>query len=272
MTWEYKVEERFKAAGFEPNQSPDANLSIWRNEANIVVLGLNKAPVNSLDISLLEGIKAALEQIADAKPRALILTSQLGRVFSAGLDLKSLHNPNKASFCTSWGAFEETWQALYLFPHTTIAAVHGAAPAGGTVLTLSCDYRIATTETKMGLNETAIGMIPPDWLLALAERVLGTVNAERAVLSGRVWKAEPALALGYIDELVDKAALFDRALEQAMTLSAGDNPARGQTKRRLRQDVAALAGPESVETMWHRVSSKPFQAAVNAVLESLRKR
>ena len=142
----------------------------------------------------------------------------------------------------------------------------------GTVLTLSCDYRIATPDTKMGLNETAIGMVPPAWLIAMADRVLGPVNAERAVSSGRIWRASSALELGYLDELVQVDSLLERAVEKALEMSQGHTAARAETKRLQRASVVDLAGPESVFIMWERVSSAPFQAAVSSVIKSLKKR
>ena len=108
-------------------------------------------------------------------------------------------------------------------------------------MTLSCDYRIATPETKMGLNETAIGMVPPAWLIAMADRILGPINAERAVSSGRIWRAPIALELGYLDELVEIDLLLDRAVEKALEMSQGHNAARAATKRLQRASVVDLA-------------------------------
>ncbi len=139
-------------------------------------------------------------------------------------------------------------------------------------MALSCDYRIATPETKIGLNETAIGMVPPLWLLALGERILGPINAERALQAGQILKAEQALAIGYVDELVPQEELVGRAIYKVMEMSEGHTPARSETKLLQRKTVADLAGPASVDFMWERVGAASFQAAVRGVVERLKKR
>ena len=266
------MDEILQASGFQADSCSSDMLGTWRDQNDIVVLGLNRKPVNSLSLAFLEVLSERLDVLSQSQPRGLILTSQLDRVFSAGLDLGALLEPQEETFRQFWAAFEQMWKTLYLYPCTTVAAVHGAAPAGGAVMALSCDYRIATKDTKIGLNETAIGMVPPLWLLAMGERILGPINAERALQSGQIMMGEDALAIGYVDELVPKESLLPRAIGKTMDMSEGNTAARATTKVYQRKAVAELAGPESVDFMWQRVGDPGFQTAVRAVVERLKSR
>ena len=110
------MDSQLAQLGFEREDSGLSGLEIWRNGEGVVALALNQAPVNSLSMELLGTLQVALNRISAAGPRALILTSKLRRVFSAGLDLQALHAPSEADFCQFWRRFEDVWRSLYLFP------------------------------------------------------------------------------------------------------------------------------------------------------------
>ena len=174
-------------------------------------LRLTAPPVNVLNLALIEETTAAIKQL-EGEVGGIILAGN-PKIFSAGLDLAELHQPDEARLGAYWGAFERLWEALYTTPLVTVGAAEGSAPAGGCVLMISCDYRVMGDNPKlrMGLNETAVGMTPPAWLLALARDTVGARAAQRLLQSGAMLSPQECLAVGYLDEVVEAGAVEERA-------------------------------------------------------------
>lgn len=115
---------------------------------------------------------------------SVIIASDFPKVFSAGLDLKTLirSEESESEFSSRIhdyiGLFQETCAILLSCPAPTAAVISGACPAGGTVLSLCCDARVLATDFNffMGLNEVAVGMAPPLWVHTLARLVLFPIN------------------------------------------------------------------------------------------------
>lgn len=106
----------------------------------------------------------------------MILTSRVSNIFSAGLDITEMHDPDVVRLRSFWTALQNLWMTLYGTPLATVASIEGHAPAGGCLLAMSCDYRVMSTEKafKMGLNEVALGIVAPFWF---AETMSGYVQA-----------------------------------------------------------------------------------------------
>ena len=155
-------------------------------------LQLNSKPVNALTPELLSDLKAALQDVHSnpGEIKGLILNSGLPKVFSAGLDLKTLVAHDQFQLAGEDGllasseerrkykthiknymeSFSQVTRLLLTVPQPTITLVKGMAPAGGTVLSLCTDYRIGSDAGfTMGLNEVQVGMAPPMWYSLLIE-------------------------------------------------------------------------------------------------------
>ena len=128
----------------------------------------------------------------------------------------------------------------------TIAAVNGAAIAGGMGLATICDFTLAIPEAKFGYTEVKIGFIPAIVSAFLAIQI-GEKQAKGLLLSGRVFDAHRAHALGLVDEIVEPASLLTRAHALAQELLANSSAAMRQTKALfLAQGLPAL--DRSIET------------------------
>jgi methylglutaconyl-CoA hydratase len=172
----------------------------------------------------------------------MILTGS-GAAFCAGLDLAALE-----SMAASSPAEQEAdarriahlFRALYTFPAPTIAAVNGPAIAGGTGLATLCDFTLAAPEAKFGYTEVRIGFIPAIVSAFLAVQI-GEKQAKGLLLSGRIFDAQRAQALGLVDQIVEPAQLMERARGVAQELLANSSAAMRQTKALvLAQSLAAL--------------------------------
>ena len=174
-------------------------------QANYAVLTLNRPEKrNALNQPLIEALNAALAQFENDKEiRALLLRGE-GSSFCAGIDLKEVdeaeggHNPTSLEFV--FGRLER-------FPVPTIAAVHGAALAGGLELALHCDLRIASANARLGMTLGRVGlMVPYDFTRKLIE-ICGSANTAWILYTAELIEAERARHMAMVHEVVPDAKL-----------------------------------------------------------------
>lgn len=171
---------------------------------------------NAINHELIDDLLAVLETIARSAARVLILTGA-GKAFCAGMDLENLkaltartHEQNIKDSETAARMF----RALYEFPKPTIAAVNGAAIAGGMGLATVCDFTLAVPDAKFGYTEVRIGFVPAivsSFLIAS----IGEKRARDLLLTGRIFSAQEAHQLGLVNEIVAPDELMRRARELA---------------------------------------------------------
>jgi len=129
---------------------------------------------------------------------------------------------------------------VFLHPQPTVCAVTGHALAAGVLLNLACDTRIAAEGTsKIGLNETAIGMTLPVWAVELAMARLSKRYATKAIIQAEIFDPAGALAAGYVDAV--SANAVEDAIAEARRLGSLPGGAYGGTKALLRQEIADRA-------------------------------
>lgn len=100
---------------------------------------------------------------------ALILDSSC-KVFSAGLDLKTMHGATNDELAHFWTAFRTLWMSIYDSRLATITAIQGPSPAGGCLMAIASDARIMSANANIGLNEAAFGLVVPVWGNTASER------------------------------------------------------------------------------------------------------
>ncbi|MCB9568736.1 MAG: enoyl-CoA hydratase/isomerase family protein [Myxococcales bacterium] len=185
-------------------------------------------------------MSALREELRRAGGAPLLLRGE-GRAFSAGLDLQevlSLEGQAQIDFLT---LLEELVLDLFTYPGPTVAWVNGHAIAGGCILALACDHRVAThhPQVKIGLSEVAIGVAFPPAPLAVVRSRIPAPHVDEAVLSARLYSPSEALARGIVDALADDEGARARAALD--TLAALPAEAYAQAKASLRGEVAAAA-------------------------------
>ncbi len=230
---------------------------------------------NALTPEMREELIHLLEASRDSV-EVLILTGS-GAAFCAGLDLAALE-AIAASSPEEQGAdarrIAHLFRALYTFPAPTIAAVNGPAIAGGTGLATLCDFTLAVPEAKFGYTEVRIGFIPAIVSAFLAVQI-GEKPAKGLLLSGRVFNALRAQALGLVDEIVEPAELMVRANELAQALLENSPAAMRQTKKLiLAGSLPVLDGAiEAAITANAEARKHPdFREGVRAFLEKRKPR
>jgi methylglutaconyl-CoA hydratase len=189
---------------------------------------------NAISYELIDDLLRALEEVNQSSARVLILTGA-GKAFSSGMDLdnlKSLIGRTSEQNIEDSRTMVRLFRSLYEFPKVTIAAVNGAAIAGGTGLALLCDFTLAVQEAKFGYTEVRIGFVPAIVSTFLLRQV-GEKIARDLLLTGRLFDAAEALKMGLVNEIVAPEKLLDRARELAAQLAENSPLSLLYTKRLL---------------------------------------
>jgi methylglutaconyl-CoA hydratase len=186
---------------------------------------------NALNVELLQQVCAALATAeADATQRLLVLRGA-GKVFCSGLDLEEAAQPERAHLSAE--LIGRTLRALATTRLVTIAAVHGAAIAGGAGLMSACDFAVATRDAKFGYPEVRRGIVPA-LIMTFLRRQLRERDARELLLLGKLFDAEHARAIGLVNRVVaDEAALETEVQVMISSVLAGGPEAIAETKRLL---------------------------------------
>jgi enoyl-CoA hydratase len=194
---------------------------------------IDRPPANAMDIALLEEVSAALEGVAEHPPAALVIAGRPG-CFSAGADLKAVPGYGPGERRRMVGQINRMAITAYGLRCPVVAAVTGHAIAGGMVLALCADYRVASVEGRYGLTEVQVGVPYPQAAIAVVRSELAPPVARRLALTGRLTDAEECASLGLFDELLAPDRVLERALEVAAELAALPTDTYVRTKLGLR--------------------------------------
>jgi methylglutaconyl-CoA hydratase len=195
---------------------------------------------NAISYELIGDLIRALDEVRNSSARVLILTGA-GKAFCSGLDLdnlKALIGRTPEQNLEDSRIMVSLFRALYEFPKPTIAAVNGAAIAGGTGLALLCDFTLAVPEAKFGYTEVRIGFVPAIVSTFLLRQV-GEKIARDLLLTGRIFDAAEALRIGLLNEIVPPEKLMDRARALAAQLMESSPLSLAYTKRLLTEHARA---------------------------------
>ncbi|HYL14855.1 MAG TPA: enoyl-CoA hydratase/isomerase family protein [Terriglobales bacterium] len=203
-------------------------------------LQLNRPPANALSPELITALTKSVKAAQQDAIRALVLSGRPG-MFSAGLDIPLLLTLNRSEITTLWQSFYELLRTLACSPLPIAAAITGHAPAGGTVLTLFCDWRTAAEgDWKIGLSEVQVGLqLPPVIYLAL-RRLLGSRQAERLAVCGLLLSPAEAATIGLVDEVVPLPQVVQSALRWCQQMLSLPRSSMAIVRKQARSDLVAL--------------------------------
>jgi len=210
-----------------------------RDEAGGVrVLTLNRPPAHAINPELLDELSRCCDEAARDDAVRAVVVSGSGKFFSGGLDLKEITAAMASSrHAFSFGGADGVF-ALWTLPKPTVAMVNGHAIAGGCILALACDVRIAADGPgKIGLNEVAIGLAFPVGAFEIARLALTNRQARRVLLEAGTYPPATALELGLVDEVVSSERLEQVCLERARQLGSHSCAAYAHTKRALQREA-----------------------------------
>jgi methylglutaconyl-CoA hydratase len=210
-------------------------------DSGVATITLNRPEKrNAISFALIDDLLRALDEVANSDAIVLILTG-VGKAFCAGMDLENLQallGRSPEQNLKDSETMVKLFRSLYEFPKVTIAAVNGAAIAGGTGLALLCDFTLAVPEAKFGYTEVRIGFVPAIVSTFLLRQV-GEKQARDLLLTGRLFGADEALQMGLVREVVAPEKLMTRARELAALLTENSPASLRATKQLLTNHARA---------------------------------
>jgi len=178
----------------------------------VVELAMDRPPVNALNQDFIDTLIRGLLVSSKQGAKALVLSGRDG-LFSAGLDVPELLELDRDGIAAFWNSFFVLMNTIAAAPVPVVAAITGHAPAGGAILALHADYRIAARgDYKIGLNEVRVGLPITRNIIGALEHVVGSRLATRMAVSGLLLTPEGALEAGLVDEVVEQGEVVSRSL------------------------------------------------------------
>lgn len=152
--------------------------------------------------------------------------------------------------------------------------IQGHSPAGGCLLALCCEYRVMCPNLTIGLNETKLGIVAPDWFQSSMRNVLSRRESEKALLLGTMFSTSDALKIGLIDEEAsDKQDAINRCEKYLLQFAKISPDARAITKMNFRgKDIAELKNnrEQDLQTFLGFVNSPKVQKGLEMYMQSLK--
>lgn len=226
---------------------------------------------NAISPEMIRELMAALDEVERSPNRVAIVTGA-GKAFCAGMDLEALKafpSQSREQVIEDARRIAALFRRFYFFPKLLIAAVNGAAVAGGCGLATFADFTLAVPEAKFGYTEVRIGFMPAI-IATFVVRQVGEKRARDLLLTGRIFEAEEAHRLGLVNEIVPKDRLLQRAHELAASLMELSPTSLAYTKRLLGKFVEAETDRDlelAVEESSHIRATADFREGLAAFLE-----
>src|SRR5271163_3523798 len=194
---------------------------------------------NAINSKMVSEIQSALDEIENGRTRVAIITGA-GKSFCAGMDLEMLAaiaSQSSADNMEDSRRMAKMFRRIWGFSKPLIAAVNGAALAGGCGIATLCDFTLAVPEAKFGYTEVKIGFLPAIVSVFLT-RQIGEKRCRDLLLTGRIIDAVEAKELGLVTEVVPAEHLLDRAHELAADLIAASPSSLTRAKHLLTSSAA----------------------------------
>jgi enoyl-CoA hydratase len=213
------------------------HVALHEHDCGVLALTADRAPANAMDIGLLGELLEAAAQVARDPPRALVLAGRPG-FFSAGADLKLVPGYGAGEQREMVAGINAMALGFYELPCPVVGAITGHAIAGGLVLALCTDIRVASNAGRYGLTEVKVGVPYPQAAIGVVAAELAPHAARALALGNELIDAGECLRLGVFDEVVEPDRVLPRALELATDLAAFPADVYARTKRELRGAAA----------------------------------
>jgi enoyl-CoA hydratase len=210
-----------------------SQVTITRGDDGVATLVADRPPANAMDVSLLGDLVTAIEAVAADPPAALVLAGRPG-FFSAGADLKAVPGYGQDEQRAMVDGINRMALGVYALPCPVVGAITGHAIAGGLVLAVCTDLRVASSAGKYGLTEVKVGVPYPQGAIGVVQAEMPPPALRLLAFGNGLHDAATCLRLGVFDEVAEPDAVLPRALELARELAAMPADVYARTKADLR--------------------------------------
>jgi enoyl-CoA hydratase len=184
-------------------------------EAGVGTIRLDRPPVNALNNQVQIELAGAAKEASDRDDVRAVIIYGGQKSFVGGADIKEMAAKSYAEIAKFGAALTAALTSVAQIPKPTVAAITGYALGGGLELALTADRRIAGDNVKVGQPEILLGIIPGAGGTQRLPRLIGPSKAKDLIYTGRFVKAEEALALGILDEVVAPDDVYTASLKWA---------------------------------------------------------
>jgi enoyl-CoA hydratase/carnithine racemase len=174
---------------------------------------------------------------AEQRCRCVVLTGAGDKAFCAGADLKERNVLSDEQWRSQHETFERMFRAVRDCPIPVLAAVNGAAYAGGLELVLHCDFAYASATAKFALTEVSLGIMPGGGGTQTLPRVVGERRAKELILSAKPFSAEEAFAWGVVNRICQPGRVVADTLDAASRIASLAPLAVRQAKHAMREGL-----------------------------------
>lgn len=238
-------------------------MEIVRMEAhgNVGILRLDNGVTNAIGEQLIDQLQKKMND-ARNQFKAIVLAGNK-KFFSIGLDLPGLMLLNRAEMTYFWHRFHRAVFDIYTLPLPTVCAVAGHAIAGGTILSLTCDYRLAAEgKIKFGLSEVTLGVPVPFLSDMILRELIGERAATDMIYNGNLISVSEARKNGLVDAVYSPETVEEEAVKLASKLASLPHPAFSAVKSsrveqiRLRYENRLKSSQEIFIDCWFNDSTR----------------
>ena len=248
-------------------------LGLEEPEAGLLVVTLNRPEVrNALNTQMGRELRELFVPLkfTPGDLRCIVVTGSGDKAFCAGGDLKERQGMSDDAWRLQHGIFEEGYYAVMDCAVPVIAAVNGAAYAGGCELALACDFIFASSEAKFALTEVTIGIMPGGGGTQNMPRAMGERRAKQLILTGAPFTAQQACDWGMVNEVHAPGDLMNATLATARRIAANAPISVRQAKRSihagLQMDLSSGLAFE-VQAYERMISTEDRREGINAFNE-----
>jgi len=210
-------------------------------EGPITILRLDRPDnLNSWNLKMREELRDAVRDCVENDELRVLVITGTGRAFSAGEDVRGMGDLSAVSpkgFRRRVRMIHNVFDELEQIEVPVIAAINGVAAGGGLELALSCDFRFAADNARLGLPEGNVGLIPGSGGISRLVKLVGPSKSKRLIMTGEIIPAQRAFEIGLVDEVFEADSLIDEAIAFAEILAARAPLAIGTAKLVINQCV-----------------------------------
>ena len=248
----------------------DYNHLLVKTENNISVVTLNRPEaLNALNKELLNELSLFLEA-AGSNPeiRVIILTGSGEKSFVAGADIKEFSDfDGREGELLSREGQKRVFDKIENLSKPVIAAVNGFALGGGLELAMSCHFRIASDNARLGLPEVTLGLIPGYGGTQRLPKLVGKGRAAQMIFTAEMISAQRAYEIGLVNEVVSQAELLERAQTIATKIASNSSTAIAKAIQTLNASDSDSGFDLEIKSFGDLFETADFKEGVAAFLE-----